>query len=111
MKLLSVFLAGLLAQDVLGRPSPDPKLHKGGRGGRGKRAVHQALKQHAETKREVNETASCTEAPATTIKAPKSNIWGQLTNDEAASVVAWLFAQEDLNLTTSEDAGAWDNTV
>ena len=111
MKLLSTLLVGLLAQDVLGRPSPDPKLHKGGRGGRGKRAIHTALKQHAEARRDVNETEACAESLAATIKAPKTNIWAQLSNDEAASVVAWLFAQEDLNLTTSDDAGAWDNTV
>jgi primary-amine oxidase len=62
-------------------------------------------------RRDANETASCTETAATAIKAPKPNIWGPLTNDEAASVVAWLFAQEDLNLTISEDAGSWDNTM
>ncbi|OIW28159.1 membrane copper amine oxidase [Coniochaeta ligniaria NRRL 30616] len=111
MRLLPAVLVGLLAQDVLGRPSPNPKSSWVRKGGRGKRQLHAALKQSAEVRRDVNETASCTEALAAPIKAPKANIWGQLTNDEAASVVAWLFAQEDLNLTVSDDAGAWDNTV
>lgn len=111
MRLLPAVLVGLLAQDVLGRPSPDPKSAWVRKGGRGKRQLHAALKQSAEVRRDVNETASCTEALAAPIKAPKANIWGQLTNDEAASVVAWLFAQKDLNLTVSDNAGSWDNTV
>ncbi|KAB5578137.1 copper amine oxidase [Coniochaeta sp. 2T2.1] len=114
MRLLTAVLVGLLAtQDVLARPSPDPKSpwvrHKSGRG---KRHLTAALSKSAGIqRRDVNETASCSEAAATTIKAPKTNVWGSLTNDEAASVVAWLFAQEDLNLTISDDATAWDNSV
>ena len=114
MRLLPAVLVGLLAtQDVLARPSPNPKSswvrHKGGRG---KRHLTAALSKSAGIQsRDVNETVTCAEAAATTIKAPKTNIWGSLTNDEAASVVAWLFAQEDLNLTISDNATAWDNSV
>ncbi|KXT16514.1 hypothetical protein AC579_1331 [Pseudocercospora musae] len=34
-----------------------------------------------------------------------------LTNDEAASVNNWLCHQADLNLTISDEAGEWHNTV
>jgi primary-amine oxidase len=44
-------------------------------------------------------------------EAPKKNIWGGLTGEEASGVVSWLFAQSDLNLTESEKAGNWDNTM
>lgn len=47
--------------------------------------------------------------PSTT--APYKNIWNSLTNDEAASVIGFLHAQESLNLTASGDAGAWDNSI
>jgi primary-amine oxidase len=63
------------------------------------------------TRDDTKETVACAEALATPIKAPKPNIWGQLTGDEAASVIAWLFAQKELNLTVSENATSWDNSV
>ncbi|KAI5363237.1 putative copper amine oxidase [Septoria linicola] len=53
----------------------------------------------------------CTESGPAAISAPKTNIWAGLTDDEAASVTYWLFHQTDLNLTTSDVAGEWDNTV
>lgn len=112
MRLLPTVLVGLLAQDVLALPGPKPKsswVRKGG--GRGKRQIHNVLRQRAEGRRDLNETATCAEALAAPIKAPKANVWGPMTDDEAAAVVAWLFAQGDLNLTVSDDAGAWDNSV
>lgn len=42
---------------------------------------------------------------APTTSAPKANIWRSLSNDEAASVVAWLHNQTALNLTAAADAG------
>lgn len=45
------------------------------------------------------------------IEAPEANIWLGLTHDEAAAVTSFLFAQESLNLTISEDATEWDNTL
>lgn len=53
----------------------------------------------------------CMVKSALDIDAPKENIWGGLSQAEAAGVAAWLFAQGDLNLTASEDAGSWDNTL
>nr|XP_031863935.1 uncharacterized protein CI109_000579 [Kwoniella shandongensis]KAA5531007.1 hypothetical protein CI109_000579 [Kwoniella shandongensis] len=55
---------------------------------------------------QVNTTSS---SPSTT--ASKDNIWAYLTNDEAASTIAFLHNQTDLNLTSVEDAGDWDNTI
>jgi primary-amine oxidase len=54
----------------------------------------------------LNDTA-CIEHDATSVTAPKANIWSGLTDIEASSVTAWLFAQSELNLTITEDAGAW----
>lgn len=54
---------------------------------------------------------TCAKTLATEITAPKANIWGALNDVETAGVVEWLFAQEELNLTLSEDAGAWDNSM
>ena len=46
----------------------------------------------------VNGTA-CVETSPPDFQAPKENVFGGLTNWEAASVTQWLFAQMDLNLT------------
>ncbi|GAA6059733.1 hypothetical protein JCM10212_000261 [Sporobolomyces blumeae] len=46
-----------------------------------------------------------------TVTAPKENVWAQLTSEEAASVVAFLHKQKDLNLTAASDAGSWDNMI
>lgn len=110
MKLLTTLLFGLLWQDVAARTS---KAYKGGRG-RGKKLIHDAVRRSSEarvTRDDTKESVACAEALATPIKAPKPNIWGQLTGDEAASVIAWLFAQKELNLTVSENATSWDNSV
>lgn len=62
------------------------------------------------SRRWANETA-CTQPGPLKVTAPKANIWHSLTDDEAASVTSWLFLQQDLNLTISDKAGEWDNTV
>lgn len=46
-----------------------------------------------------------------TTKAPHSNIWATLSNDEAAEVVSFLHNQTALNLTAASDAGSWDNQI
>ncbi|KAK0820778.1 hypothetical protein LTR75_001364 [Friedmanniomyces endolithicus] len=55
--------------------------------------------------------SACVETSPPDFQAPKENVWDGLTNWEAASVTQWLFAQADLNLTRSDDAGDWDNSV
>lgn len=56
-------------------------------------------------------TTSCAGTGATEITAPKANIWDQLDDVEAAGVVAWVFAQPEFNLTVSENATAWTNSM
>ncbi|KAH8653519.1 copper amine oxidase [Xylariales sp. PMI_506] len=100
------------AEVVLARPRPDPKVpaHVQWAHNRGKKVARSALKHNLEARADsANET--CSTSKAATITAPYTNIWAGITDDEAASVIAWLFDQPALNLTTSEDAGAWDNTV
>ena len=48
---------------------------------------------------------------AAAVTAPVPNVWEGFTNQEAASVAYWLFEQSNLNLTTTEEAGEWDNSV
>lgn len=55
--------------------------------------------------------STCPQNPAPSVSAPKQNIFAGLTNWEAASVAQWLFAQPELNLTISDDAGEWDNSI
>ena len=43
--------------------------------------------------------------------APKENIWASITNDKAASVIKWLHKHSGLNLTSAENATAWDNKI
>jgi len=55
--------------------------------------------------------ASCPETAAKSITAPKQNVWGEITDVDAAAVVAFLFAQPALNLTVSDNATGWDNSL
>ncbi|KAI1868056.1 uncharacterized protein JN550_006544 [Neoarthrinium moseri] len=99
---------------VYARPSPEPKVparvqwsHN-----RGKKIARTALRGALDG-RSYNTTASstCSTSEAVSIIAPHENIWAGLTDAEAVSIVAWLFAQPELNLTATEDAGEWDNTI
>jgi primary-amine oxidase len=56
-----------------------------------------------------NDGASLSIPPKTT--APYKNIFNSLSNDEAASVIGYLHAQDSLNLTSSDEAGSWDNSI
>ncbi|KAK3989769.1 putative copper amine oxidase [Cladorrhinum sp. PSN332] len=57
------------------------------------------------------EPVLCSDTIATEITAPKANVWKHLADYETAAVVEWLFQQPDLNLTTTDKAGTWDNTI
>lgn len=109
----SVLLLFCFTENVVSRPSPQPKA-SWVRQGRAKKTLLKSFK------RWTNETTSpptpipttaCTDSNATTITAPKDNVWGGLTGIEAASVTKWLLGQSELNLTNSEDAGDWDNSM
>lgn len=114
---LSVAALALLAPDVLARPSPEPKA-SWVRKGHGRKAISNALKGkrddrllNTHARRLDNTSSSCAGVGAIEITAPKQNIWDQLEDVDAAGVVAWLFAQPEFNLTVSENATAWDNSV
>lgn len=109
---LSLATLGLLVQDGLATPSPEPKA-AWVRKGQGRKAISDTLKGKRDTRiaqRSKNMT-SCAGAGATEITAPKANIWDQLDDVDAAGVVSWLFAQPEFNLTVSENATAWSNSV
>lgn len=124
MRLSSISSPGVVASAILAllsltdvayaRPSPEPKVparmqwsHN-----RGKKIARSALKQALEGRQYTNvTTGACSSAQAAAITAPHDNIWIGLSDAEAVSVVAWLFAQESLNMTETDSAGEWDNTV
>ncbi|KAL2800214.1 copper amine oxidase [Aspergillus keveii] len=115
----SLLLIGCLAGDVLAN-----KLDKSAQAvrqkNRGRRALMRSLEsrsnQHPsdrwDGKPPTGESASaCEDTPPQEINAPKENVWYGLTDDETADVAKWLFGRPELNLTTSEIAGEWDNTI
>ncbi|KEY64646.1 hypothetical protein S7711_02847 [Stachybotrys chartarum IBT 7711] len=114
MKLYSSNLLWLLGAEALtgAVAAPSPKVPWARQ--MQKAAAHsRRMLNAAITKRQAtNETIeSCDISPAQEIDAPKANVWGGLTQTEAVSIVEWLFGQPELNLTTTEEATAWDNTL
>ncbi|KAK0648916.1 copper amine oxidase [Cercophora newfieldiana] len=110
----SALLLGSLAQGVLAAPSPKADWVRKGPGGSNgyfKKKAHDHIRRAVDGGRRAAELESCAETTTTTITAPKPNPWAPLTNDETAAVVAWLFAQADLNLTVVENATSWDNSI
>jgi len=106
----SALLFSSLACDVFALPSPEPKA-PWVRNGYAKKKLSDQAKRAVGCKKRSTELPSCSEDLTTKITAPKPNPWAPLSDFETASVVAWLFAQEDLNLTVTADAGSWDNTM
>lgn len=114
---LSLYLIafGSLAENVLARPSPEPKA-SWVRKGHGRKALSDVLKGKRDNLRRSvqsssNATESCVGSLAAQISAPKVNVWAELEGTDAAAVVAWLFSKPEFNLTTTENATEWDNTV
>lgn len=111
---LSVAALAFLASDVLARPSPEPKS-AWVRKGHGRKAISNVLKGKRSAQLNTiaprDNSSSCAGTAAQEITAPKQNIWDQLDDIDAAGVVAWLFAQPEFNLTVTENATAWDNSV
>lgn len=101
LSLPSCLLLVSLAVDVVASPNPLPKS----------RWVRQGRGRKPSTHNLQTRDAECVENNATHIAAPFQNVWDELSNVEAASVVQWLFQQPELNLTVSDDAGPWDNTI
>lgn len=98
------------AHGALSAPDPDPKA-AWVRQGRARKAASKIGRRWS------NETLlppvvnSCSDSDYLKTLAPKANVWGGLTDVEAASVTQWLFTQSELNLTVSDDAGEWDNSM
>lgn len=114
---LSVYLITLasLTEHALARPSPEPKA-SWVRKGQGRKAISNVLRGKRDHLRRsvsspANETESCVGTAAAQLSAPKVNVWAEIEEADAAAVVAWLFGQSEFNLTTTENATEWDNTV
>lgn len=45
------------------------------------------------------------------IRAPKTNVWRDLSEEEVHNVTQWLLSHRELNLTDPQSAGPWSNTV
>jgi primary-amine oxidase len=56
-------------------------------------------------------TSSCATPVTQAIAAPYFNVWSSLSDDEAASVAKWVFSQPSFNLTSTAEAGEWDNSL
>ena len=44
---------------------------------------------------------------ATSFRAPKQNVWAELSNSEAEDVLTFLFLRPELNLTDASKANRW----
>jgi hypothetical protein len=115
--LLLVLAACLAVQDVSARPSSGFR-HRDLRGRfhrrRNPNAESAPLRERGEAIRNAprqQQPGACAASPPASIKAPKRNLWSQLSRQEVESVVKWLFKQRGLNLTAAEDAGDWDNSM
>lgn len=98
------------------RPAPGSKKEWIRKAGKAKRQLLNP--DHLHGKRWTNNTGTpgdanyaCSDLSPKAITAPKENPWNGLTDVEAATVTAWLFDQPELNLTTSDEAGEWDNSI
>lgn len=114
---VSVYMITLasVTELVLARPSPEPKA-SWVRKGHGRKAISDVLRGKRDSLRRSassprDETESCAGTAAAEISAPKVNVWAELEDTDAAAVVAWLFGRPEFNLTTSDNATEWDNTV
>ncbi|KAG8532817.1 uncharacterized protein KY384_002695 [Bacidia gigantensis] len=61
--------------------------------------------------RQASSATGCGASGQLTVKAPSSNIFASLSDDDAASVITFLHAQPSLNLTAAATATSWDNKI
>lgn len=101
----SLFLTALLVSDATAIPKAPWATQRARVQGR------KALAASIDKRSTHQPTHSCQTNVSVNIKAPKANIWADLTESETVSVVQWLFGQSELNLTVSTEAGSWDNTL
>ncbi|KKA26891.1 hypothetical protein TD95_003263 [Thielaviopsis punctulata] len=116
--LSAALLLGSLVQDAAARPQPKSTwVHKGPARKKMahnlKRSIETSMGLKAGTYRrdDTEDFPACKDAAATVVTAPKTNIWSALTESEAVGLVSWMFDRPELNLTVSENATSWDNTI
>lgn len=105
--LLTVTVAPLLILNISARPTPQPRA-AWARQARQRKSLIKGIKRWSDSTDSgpgFKETACVDSSNATS--SPKPNLWSGLTDIEAATVTQWLFAQADLNLTDTDDAGEW----
>ncbi|KAK6066824.1 Primary amine oxidase, lung isozyme [Seiridium cupressi] len=111
--IVSALLSFTELVQTLSNPQPKTPSKAEWAHNRGKKIARNAIR-HALEKYSVNET---TLSPGFdgfepyAISAPYDNVWGGLSDTEAASVISWLFGQTALNLTKAENATGWDNSI
>lgn len=107
--LLLVVPSFLFVESALSQPNPDQRaVQVRTRYGKGhtERLTNGTIYQPIES----TPATSCIDSNATLIASRKENIWGELNDLEAASV-SWLFAESELNLTSSEHVVEWNNSM
>lgn len=109
MILTSALVLGSLVNDVLARP-PSSNPNSAWKHGPGPKKMAHDIKRAVQGHKRAEPSSPCT-VGSTAVQAPKANPWKSLSNEETAAIVEWLFAQKDLNLTTTEEATNWDNTM
>jgi hypothetical protein len=116
MKLLRTIAVGLLSLSVVdaGRVLPRKFLPKNGRGTRHPEIHYPgniAFRRRAEGSSTLGKRTctECSPAHSDAISAPKENLWLGLTDKEAAEATGFLFSK--LNLTVTDNATEWDNTL
>ncbi|KAL4785483.1 copper amine oxidase [Aspergillus varians] len=112
----SLLLIGSLVGDVLANKL-DPSAELVRQKSRGRKALMRSLQgrsSQAPDYSKIHKARSeslCEDSAPQEINAPKENVWYGLTGDETAAVANWLFGRPELNLTTTENASDWDNTI
>ena len=103
-RVLTLCVFGLLSTTTFAVPKP---AHGHDAAGRSKKG-HVGRRG---TKYYQNGTISCATQALLANPAPYVNVWGGLTDVEAAGTVKFLFQQANLNLTVSESSSEWDNSM
>jgi len=106
----AILVLALFPGDAFSRPDPQPKSDWVR--ARQRKGMIKGIKRWTnDTWSSPSSSPSCSDNHALGVTAPKTNIWGGLSDIEAASVTRWLFSRPELNLTTTDDAGEWDNSI
>jgi primary-amine oxidase len=103
-RILTLWVFGLLSTITFAVPKPAHGHDAAGRSKKG-HVGRRGAKYYQ------NGTVFCATQALLANPAPYVNVWGGLTDVEAAGTVEWMFQQADLNLTVSESSSEWDNSM